>query len=541
MPPRKGWAAVYCRLSKEDEEKTARESESIRNQRALLLAWAAEHGYRIYRVYADEDYSGIDRARPGFNAMLADARAGKFEVILAKTQSRFTRDMELVEKYLHGLFPEWGVRFIAVLDHVDTCDPAGKKARQINGLINEWYLEDLSGNVRAVLDHKRRSGSYIASFALYGYRKDPKDHSRLLPDEPAAQVVRQIFALYLQGNGVGRIAQTLNAQGVPPPSAYRAVSAGQPRPTPAPLWCKATVRRILSTQTYAGDLEQGRVRKLNYKSRRVIRLPREDWIIVPGTHVPLISRADFAAVQARLAAHDGQTAATRHPLAGLDGLVLNVVIHALQAAEFGDQRQCGFLADAGHAGDVVRRIAHQALDVDKLWRLDAVLLADGGRVHGDGLFVGRQQNRRCIVHKLQAVAVTGSQQRRAARGLARCGQRAENIVGLPARLADLHKAKVGQQLLQNRHLLGQLLGHAVAGGLVAVVGGVAERRRALIPRDGDGVGLVRRQQVEQYILEAVDGVGVAAILRRQQLDAEKRAVDQAVAVQDHEFHAQYSL
>ena len=317
MPPRKGWAAVYCRLSKEDEEKTARESESIRNQRALLLAWAADHGYRIYRVYTDEDYSGIDRARPGFNAMLADARAGKFEVILAKTQSRFTRDMELVEKYLHGLFPEWGVRFIAVLDHVDTCDPAGKKARQINGLINEWYLEDLSGNVRAVLDHKRRSGSYIASFALYGYRKNPQDHSRLLPDEPAAQVVRQIFALYLQGNGAGRIAQTLNAQGVPPPSAYRAVSAGQPRPTPAPLWCKATVRRILSTQTYAGDLEQGRVRKLNYKSRRVIRLPREDWIIVPGTHVPLISRADFAAVQARLAAHGGQTAAARHPLAGL--------------------------------------------------------------------------------------------------------------------------------------------------------------------------------------------------------------------------------
>lgn len=147
--------------------------------------------------------------------------------------------------------------------------------------------------------------------------KDPQDHSRLLPDEPAAQVVRQIFALYLQGNGAGRIAQTLNAQGVPPPSAYRAVSAGQPRPTPAPLWCKATVRRILSTQTYAGDLEQGRVRKLNYKSRRVIRLPREDWIIVPGTHVPLISRADFAAVQARLAAHGGQTAAARHPLAGL--------------------------------------------------------------------------------------------------------------------------------------------------------------------------------------------------------------------------------
>ena len=100
--PRKGWAAVYCRLSREDEDKTARESESIRNQRELLLNWAQAHGYRVYRVYIDEDYSGIDRGRPGFNAMLADAQAGKFEVILAKTQSRFTRDMELVERYLHG-------------------------------------------------------------------------------------------------------------------------------------------------------------------------------------------------------------------------------------------------------------------------------------------------------------------------------------------------------------------------------------------------------------------------------------------------------
>ena len=264
MPPRKGWAAVYCRLSKEDEDKAAAESESIRNQRALLLDWAATHGYHVYKVYTDEDYSGIDRARPGFNAMLNDARQGKFEVILAKTQSRFTRDMELVERYLHGLFPEWGVRFIAVLDHVDTCDPAGKKARQINGLINEWYLEDLSGNVRAVLDHKRHSGCYIASFALYGYRKDPADHNRLVIDPPAAAVVRRIFALYVQGAGAGKIAQTLNAEAIPPPSVYRAAQSGQPAAKPT-LWSKATVRRILSNSTYVGDMEQGRVRKLNYK------------------------------------------------------------------------------------------------------------------------------------------------------------------------------------------------------------------------------------------------------------------------------------
>ena len=196
-----------------------------------------------------------------------------------------------------------------------------------------------------------------------------------------------------------------------------------------------------------------------------------------------------------------------------------------------------FLADAGHAGDVVGSIAHQALDVDELRRLDAVFLADGGGVHGKGLLVGGQQNGGGIVHQLQTVPVAGGQQGGAARSLAGGGQRAQNIVGLPAGLADLHKAQVGQKFLQHRHLLGQLLGHAVAGGLVAVVGVVAEGGRALVPGDGDSVRLVGRQQVEQDILEAVDGVGVAAVLGRQQLDAEKRAVDQAVAVQYHQFHS----
>ena len=264
MPPRKGWAAIYCRLSKEDEEKSFDESESIRNQRELLLRWAAEHGYRIWRVYSDEDYSGADRTRPGFNAMLSDAQQGCFEVILAKTQSRFTRDMELVEKYLHGLFPEWGVRFIAVLDHVDTQDPAGKKARQINGLINEWYLEDLSGNVRAVLDHKRRSGCYIASFALYGYQKDPQDHNRLVIDPEAAAVVRRIFALHLQGSGMGKIARLLNEAAIPPPSAYRAGQQGCDLPQPMPLWSKLQKGETIRTEDgriYQPEMVLGPARK----------------------------------------------------------------------------------------------------------------------------------------------------------------------------------------------------------------------------------------------------------------------------------------
>lgn len=140
-------AAIYCRLSKEDEGKSG-ESESIQNQKSMLTAYAAEKGFEVYQIYSDEDYSGIDRERPAFNEMIRAASEHRFDVVLAKTQSRFTRDMELVEKYLHGKFIEWGIRFIAVVDHVDTGEAANKKSRQINGLINEWYLEDLSNNVR---------------------------------------------------------------------------------------------------------------------------------------------------------------------------------------------------------------------------------------------------------------------------------------------------------------------------------------------------------------------------------------------------------
>ena len=152
-------------------------------------------GWDIYAIYCDEDFSGIDSDRPDFNRMIQAAKQKKFQIILCKTQSRFTRDMELVEKYIHGLFPIWGIRFIAVADNADTEVKGNKKARQINGLVNEWYLEDLSENVRMVFDLKRREGKYIGGFPIYGYRKDPVDKNHIIPDPEAAEVVRQIFQL----------------------------------------------------------------------------------------------------------------------------------------------------------------------------------------------------------------------------------------------------------------------------------------------------------------------------------------------------------
>lgn len=143
-------AAIYCRLSVEDAGKRAAESESIRNQRALLLGYAKKQGWAVYDIYADEDYSGLREDRPAFQRLLADAEERKFSIILCKTQSRFTRNAGTAEKYLHALFPLWGIRFVTVVDGVDTASHANKKARQINSLVNEWYSEELSENIRAV-------------------------------------------------------------------------------------------------------------------------------------------------------------------------------------------------------------------------------------------------------------------------------------------------------------------------------------------------------------------------------------------------------
>lgn len=313
--------AIYVRLSKEDQDKQQPESESIQNQKALLLRYARERGWAVYDVYCDEDYSGADSQRPGFRRMLAAAREGAFQIILCKTQSRFTRDMELVEKYIHGLFPLWGVRFIAVADNADTGIKGNKKARQINGLVNEWYLEDLSENVRMVLDMKRREGQYIGAVPLYGYQKDPADRHRLAVDPEAAAVVRQIFRWSLEGLGKQAIAQRLNSLGIASPARYRA-EQGQPgrraADTGPGLWNKTTIGRILRSEMYTGVMVQGRWKKASYKSKAVLATPPEQWYRVEGTHEAIIDPAAFSAVQKALALRSRPSAAGQpHPLSGL--------------------------------------------------------------------------------------------------------------------------------------------------------------------------------------------------------------------------------
>ena len=298
-------AAIYTRISKEDMDKSHNgdDSESIQNQKLLLMDYAVSNNFLIHNIYVDEDMSGFSD-RPSFKRMIEDAANGLFNTIICKSQSRFTRDMELVEKYIHGHFVEWGIRFISLTDNVDTDVKGNKKARQIYGLINEWYSEDLSENIKAVFRKKMEAGQFIGAFACYGYEKDAKDRHKLVVDEEAAAVVREIYSLYLQGHGVVGIASALTERGVPTPTMHKK-EKGLRYFNPGSEFCSEkhrawsckTIARILRNEAYIGTLTQGMERKISYKSKKSMPLPRSDWVVIKNNHTPIVDEDVFHGVQ----------------------------------------------------------------------------------------------------------------------------------------------------------------------------------------------------------------------------------------------------
>lgn len=297
-------AVLYLRLSKEDLHKirAGDDSASIKNQRLMLTEYALAMGYQITDVYSDDDESGLYDSRPGFEQMMEDARLGKFNIVIAKSQSRFSRNMEHIEKYLHHDFPLLGIRFIGVADNADTENLGNKKARQINGLVNEWYCEDLSDNIRSVFKAKMKAGQFLGSSCPYGYRKDPENHNHLLVDEYAASIVRRIYALYLDGYGKGKIAAMLSADGVLIPTRYKqevlGISYSNSRLLPqTQAWSYQTIHTILGNPVYTGTLVQNKYNKLSYKDKRKVKMPKESWIIAENTHEPIIDKHTFALVQ----------------------------------------------------------------------------------------------------------------------------------------------------------------------------------------------------------------------------------------------------
>ncbi|MCM1335332.1 MAG: recombinase family protein [Bacteroides sp.] len=285
--------AIYCRLSEEDRNKLNHndDSESIKNQKIMLTQYANNHDWMIYDIYSDDDFTGSDRNRPDFNRLLRDAEAGQFNIVLCKTQSRFTRELEMVEKYIHYLFPLWGIRFVSIVDNADTDIKGNKKSRQINGLVNEWYLEDMSENIKAVLTNRRKNGLFIGAFAPYGYKKDPNRKGHLIVDDEAAQIVRRIFRLYTSGIGCSSIARILNSEGILTPAEYKnqnGLEYKNQHYKSQPMWRYYSINRIISDEVYIGNLVQNKAHSISYKTKIVKPTDKSEWIRVENMHEPII-------------------------------------------------------------------------------------------------------------------------------------------------------------------------------------------------------------------------------------------------------------
>lgn len=315
---------AYGRLSREDGD--GGESDSIKNQRDLLRAFIeARAELRLAMEGYDDGYTGTNFDRPHFKEMLEAIRAGTINCVVVKDLSRFGREYIQGGRYTEKLFPALGVRFIAVNDGYDSAraDAAGSLLLPFKNLINDAYCRDTSVKIRSHLDVKRRNGEFIGSFAPYGYRKDPDDKNRLLADEPAAEVVRDIFARRIGGQSCQGIADELNALGVPSPMEYKRAQ-GLPfesgyRVRERALWSAVAVRRILQNAVYLGVMEQGKRTTPNYKVKSVIARPPSEWMRVEGTHEPIVGREDFELAARLMLADTRRAPGARavYPLAGL--------------------------------------------------------------------------------------------------------------------------------------------------------------------------------------------------------------------------------
>ena len=297
--------AIYCRLSEEDRNKKFEtdDSNSIQNQKAMLLEYSIEHGWEVYNIYSDDNYTGSDRNRPEFVRLLEDAKARKFDIILCKSQSRFTRELELVERYINGLFPIWGIRFVSLVDNADTANKGNKKSRQINGLVNEWYLEDMSENIRSVLTNRRKNGFHIGAFALYGYKKDPDQKGHLIIDEEAAAVVREVFTLFSQGYGKTAIARMLNDRGIPNPTEYKRLHGlryQQPKRKNSTHWKYSAISDMIVNEICIGNMAQGKYGSILKQWKNPRTIYRNLMKLNKYTHANLSDESIFKVANSRL-------------------------------------------------------------------------------------------------------------------------------------------------------------------------------------------------------------------------------------------------
>lgn len=316
----------YLRLSRDDGDKA--ESDSIQNQRELINDFLKKHPeIKKVQEYVDDGYSGTNFDRPNFKRMMAEIEKGHIDCVIVKDLSRLGRNYIEMGKYLERIFPMYGVRVIAINDNYDTANESSDADQIVipfKNLINDAYCRDISMKIRSQLDVKRKNGQFIGSFATYGYMKDPKNKNHLIIDEYAANVVRMIFNMKLEGYSAGTIADHLNESKVLTPMEYKRFCGlnfnGGFQISTNPIWHPNTVTRILKNEVYLGIAVQGKNRKINYKVKESRPIDESKWIRVPGSHDPIIPKEVFDTVQNMLRL-DTRTSPKKDQVDVLSGLV----------------------------------------------------------------------------------------------------------------------------------------------------------------------------------------------------------------------------
>ena len=295
--------ALYCRLSQEDMQ--AGESESIQNQKLILQKYADEHHFFNTRFFVDDGFSGVSFEREGLQEMLREVEAGNVATVITKDLSRLGRNYLKTGELIEIVFPEYEVRYIAINDGVDTARE-DNEFTPLRNWFNEFYARDTSKKIRAVKQAKAQKGERVNGEVPYGYIADPNDRNHLIPDPETAYVVKQIFAMYVQGDRVCDIQRWLKEHEILTVGELRYRRTGStrhPRPQQNAWynWPDKTLYDILARKEYLGHTYTGKSYKVSYKSKKTKRIPEEKQYFFPNTHEPLIDEETFELAQKRLA------------------------------------------------------------------------------------------------------------------------------------------------------------------------------------------------------------------------------------------------
>jgi len=309
---------LYIRLSREDDDKLY-ESESIVNQRNLLLQFVEENNYNLVDIYIDDGYSGTNFNRPAFKRMISDIEKKKINTVITKDMSRLGRDYIETGNLIERWFPEHGVRYIAVTDNIDTeFDYINNDIAPFKAIMNDMYAKDISKKIKSSLMAKRKQGEYIAARPPFGYKLDPNNKKHLIIDYEKAFVVKRIYSMALNGNTLFKIAKILTNEKIKTPADYYQFKWCNKKHIKG-RWNSKTIKDILSNPIYTGDMVQYRRKKINYKINKVVKTNPKEYIIVKNTHEKIIDYETFEIVRKMLPKNVGRQEKKEHHL--FDGLL----------------------------------------------------------------------------------------------------------------------------------------------------------------------------------------------------------------------------